>query len=289
MGGDLDGDGDGDVVVFHPEPGSNGVPRYQVFRRTGPTTLTRENEAIGGPAEYLADIDGDGDLDGVCCGGGSPTYNWPKLDFASTFEIALNRGGGDFAQAWAIPGAGSESMAGAADIDGDGDVDFVAGRCVFYGRGPWQQAPMPVAAGRGSSVVLRRWLIHDHDRDGDPDLMASGHGGHRNLGNGELVLDGNSISPPAGRIWGGGFTADVDGVGARDMVLPQFQGSLFETMVWIRNNGGGHYQYAGPAATAGLRIGSGFTVDHLFAGDADGDGDDDLVTNNNPRQGGGVA
>lgn len=33
-----------------------------------------------------------------------------------------------------MPGAGSESIARAADIDGDSDIDFIAGRCVFYGN-----------------------------------------------------------------------------------------------------------------------------------------------------------
>jgi FG-GAP-like repeat len=150
-GGDLDGDGDCDVVVFKPELGTNGIPRYQVFRRSGAATFTAEPTAIGGPAEYLADIDGDGDLDGVCCGGGGPVYQWPKLDFASTFEIAPNDGSGAFATAWAFPGAGSESMAGARDVDGDGDVDFVAGRCIYYGRGGTTRCRRPGAATRWSS------------------------------------------------------------------------------------------------------------------------------------------
>ncbi|MCK5943842.1 MAG: VCBS repeat-containing protein, partial [Planctomycetes bacterium] len=124
-GGDIDQDGDADLVVFKPAYANLQPAAYQVFRRVGPASFVPEPVQSGGPAEYLADIDGDGDLDGVCCGGGGgggPNYQWPKLDFASTFEIALNDGTGVFAPSFSFPGAGSESLAGVADLDGDGDL-----------------------------------------------------------------------------------------------------------------------------------------------------------------------
>jgi hypothetical protein len=284
--GDIDRDGDDDIVVFHPELGSNGVPRYQVHRQAAPGAFLAEPALIGGPAEYLADIDGDGDLDGVCCGGGGgggPV--WPKLDFASTFEIAPNRGGGVFDIAWAFPGAGSESMAGAADIDRDGDIDFVAGRCVYYGRGPWTQNPMPVAGGANFTIVARPWDVHDFDRDGDIDLRTSAFGGSRNRGDGAMVSFTAPATPPPGRTFSGGFQVDVDGDGARDSVVGQWLQSpsrQFEAMVWLRNNGGGHYQHAGPVGPPGVEFNSGYTADHFYAEDADGDGDVDLIATSNP-------
>ena len=282
MGGDLDGDGDVDVIVFRPPLGTNSPANYQLFRRTGPATLVAEPLAVGGPAEYLADIDGDGDLDGICCGGGGPTYAWPKLDFPSNFQITPNLGGGLFPLAWTFPGAGSESMAGAGDVDGDGDVDFVAGRCVFHGAGPWREHPMPLATGPNTSGVVRPWQLHDVDRDGDPD-----YGPYlRNTGDGTPVQVLTEPAPPSGHVYGGNIEVDVDGDGAKDRVVRLIavqppQPAQFVAMAWLQNNGGGHWRYAGTCGPAGMMIGSqyAYTVDDYLGADLDGDGDEDIVAN----------
>ena len=57
--GDIDGDGDIDAVVFS----GGAVADYRVLRRTGPGAWTLEPATVGGPAEFLLDVDGDGDLD----------------------------------------------------------------------------------------------------------------------------------------------------------------------------------------------------------------------------------
>lgn len=275
MGGDLDLDGDTDLVVFRGQ-------EYQVFRRTAPATLTAETPQIGGPAEYLADIDGDGDLDGVCCGGGGggggSTPSWPHLNFESTYQLSINDGTGAFAPAWSIPGAGSESMAGAADMDGDGDIDLVAGRCIFYGRGPWREEPTPVAAGPDSMSWFRPQLLRDFDRDGDPDIVTfsklinDGHGG---------LLEGAGMpQPPIGQFTDF-FNIDIDGDGAVEQLALRTSGTFTETSL-LQNNGGGHLTYAGPAAGPGLTVGtSGALVpgyEANFVVDLDGDGDEDLLT-----------
>jgi len=282
MGGDLDGDSDVDVVVFRPEPGN--LPRYQIFRRTGPGTLAPEAVATGGPSEYLCDIDGDGDLDGICCSGGGSSTQWPKLDFASYFLISQNRGGGDFAPSWVFPGAGSESMAGGADVDGDGDIDFVAGRCVFYGAGPWLEHPMPAAGGANATLVKRPWDVHDLDRDGDPDFGPT----LLNAGDGTFAAAAPDPSPPAGYTFACNIRVDVDGDGAEDRVMrlqtnQSGQPVQFAGMVWLQNNGGGHMRYAGAVAAPGLMIGGQFAVaDEYYLGvDCDGDGDGDIVYNDN--------
>lgn len=64
IAGDIDADQDADVVIFRPAQ-AQFAATYQIFRRTSPSTLTAEPPKNGGPSEYLADIDGDGDLDGV--------------------------------------------------------------------------------------------------------------------------------------------------------------------------------------------------------------------------------
>ena len=218
----------------------------------------------------------------MCCGGGGgPTYVWPKLDFASTFEISPNDGTGAFARAWAFPGAGSESLAGAADIDGDGDVDFVAGRCVFYGQGPWTEHPMPVFAGTDATIVGRPWLLRDIDRDGDPDFFVG-----VNDGSGTATASLPTIAAPAGYNFGAYIEADVDGDGAKDIVQRLISynppaPAQFQAMVMLQNNGGGHFRYAGPVGPPGMQIGSqyAYTVDNYLGVDLDGDGDDDIVAN----------
>ena len=172
--GDVDGDGDEDVIVFELPSGSKST-KVHVFRRTGATSFRLEAPYVGGPAASLADVDGDGDLDGVCCGGGGGSSNpaWPKLDFGSQFQIAINDGKGGFATAFGIPSKGARRLAGVADVDGDGDADLVAGACVYYARGPLRASPTLVTglgwAWPGSANYARALL--DLDRDGDVDFV----------------------------------------------------------------------------------------------------------------------
>lgn len=133
--GDVDGDGDDDVALFGGDPA-----QYRVLRQAGDSSWELEPAAAGGPAEFLYDVDADGDLDGVCCGGGgTPTIR--GID-ATDFQIALNDGTGVFEESFQIPGVGSPQLAGVADLDSDGDVDLIAGRCIYFARGPIQGPPL---------------------------------------------------------------------------------------------------------------------------------------------------
>ncbi len=277
--GDVDGDGDDDVVSFNPGPDAD----YDLFRRTGPGTWVQEPNAPGGPAEYLMDADGDGDLDGVCCGGGGGSNpQWPSLGFESTFEVALNDGNGGFADSFQFPGLGSTSLAGAADVDADGDVDFVAGRVVHYARGPLVATPTPDAF--PSPFITRERLIADIDGDGDPELGFVGYA--VNQGDGTF---GPSGLPPVpgygvpGEIlttprYFGDFTGDgvADWIYTRKVNGPPW---TFLGQTLVANNGGGGWEILGDAAAPGIefQILGENGIDNHFAADVNSDGFEDLM------------
>lgn len=127
--GDVDGDGDIDLVTFDRQ--GFDPPTYEVFRCQGPGVYIRDAIAVGGPATQLIDIDMDGDLDGLCCGGGSGCDL--DNDGQTQFEICLNDGNGVFDVSVGIPSleTGYDGLAGVVDIDGDGDMDMVAGRSML--------------------------------------------------------------------------------------------------------------------------------------------------------------
>jgi|GEM_PF-2838960 len=128
--GDVDGDGDDDLVTFDRQ-GLTAPGTCQVIRCEGPSNYNAEPWDYGGPATHLIDIDLDGDLDGLCCGGG-PSCNWDN-DTEVCFEIALNDGNGGFDQAVPFTGleTGYDGLAGVMDFDGDGDLDMIGGRSML--------------------------------------------------------------------------------------------------------------------------------------------------------------
>jgi DNA-directed RNA polymerase specialized sigma24 family protein len=274
--GDADGDGDQDLVVF-------GKDSYALLRRTGAGTFVGEPLAIGGPATGLADLDGDGDLDGVCCSGGGPT-SYPN-ERPSTFHVSLNDGSGAFALASTIAGLGARQLAGAVDVDRDGDVDLVAGRAVWFNRGALAAAPQPLVASAADADKLR---LVDVDRDADPDFAVDVANWLWNRGDGSFERDALRMpSAPPGTTWvGPGYQADWNGDGTTDVVVGHEDGAgaLVSMRLWL-NRGGGGFVDAGPAGPPGVAfqptpVGAKPEYGDEFraAVDLDGDGDLDLVS-----------
>ena len=271
--GDVTGNGMQDIVLFEPSG------TYQLLRRTGPVDWTLEAAAVGGPATDLADVNGDGVLDGVCCGGGStyPLHN----ELLSNFEIAINDGSGNFAPSFRIESLGAEHIAGVADLDHDGDVDLVAGRTVYYGRGPMTG---PLVEDLGGGEQESRGVI-DIDLDGDSDLEVGILVGLRNQGDGTFMSQSPGFVPagPGSRYYGPGFPGDFDGDGDDDLIVQEKQGSVLLNMRLLKNDGSGFFVDGGPAGPAGVdfNIGQQFINEPKtsLAADIDGDGDLDLVTN----------
>jgi hypothetical protein len=108
--GDVDGDGDLDILV-----GNAGANELLLNRGDG--NFTKAESFPGGAASTtsvaLGDVDGDGDLD-VLVGN------------AGANELLLNRGDGTFTKAESFPGGAAVTTSVAfGDVDGDGDLDVL--------------------------------------------------------------------------------------------------------------------------------------------------------------------
>jgi hypothetical protein len=277
--GDIDGDGDTDLVVF-------GKTTYAVVRRTGANSWAVEAPQVGGPATGLADIDGDGDLDGVCCGSGGPTDVYNNTD--SKFELSLNDGSGAFAPAYRIQGLGSHHLAGAVDLDQDGDVDLVAGRCIYYSRGGLGTPPQVALPTAFGGVVPSQRGAFDRDGDGDPDYASGGGPWLTNRGDGQVVSSPATVVglPIGWNVKRSGFGGDFDGDGHLDVVTSAYINNAFQEMHLLRGDGAGGYVDAGPAGAFGVNFNAAECLfcapsnpddpSTGFVEDFDGDGDLDL-------------
>jgi len=268
--GDLDGDGDRDLVLWGPST-------FVVARRTGPAAWSLEPPVTGGPSEFLVDVDADGDLDGVCCSGGGPPVMSENTQ-PSTFRVSVNDGTGRFAPALETPWLGSDHLAGITDLDHDGDLDVVAGRCILYARRPLTERLQPLLASSQTESTTA-----DIDGDSDPDFTIGMRTMERNLGDGQLTAHSASFpAPPPGTTFvGPGWPGDFDGDGDVDLLVKHSAGSTLLSERLLANLGGGAFVDAGAAGPAGASFNPGIAGNHpqaSLAADVDGDGDVDLIT-----------
>ncbi|MEM9798799.1 MAG: VCBS repeat-containing protein [Planctomycetota bacterium] len=164
--GDLEGDGDLDVVSYynvfpdsglaiHEWTGSRFAPPFNV-----PTDRTWE--------VALADLDDDGDLDAAYVG--DQVVRWVRNDHPNGWSAGTPL---------VLPaGLLSESIA-AGDVDGDGDDDLVvhcsdpvggAGAVVLFRQGPMGFVADPAET---TGSILRALDLADVDADGDLDAIGS--------------------------------------------------------------------------------------------------------------------
>jgi predicted nucleotidyltransferase len=278
--GDVDGDGDLDMVV------GNLRQQNALYLNNGSGTFTDATTAripIDNDDTYavaLGDVDGDGDLDMVV---GNTGYNGQQN------RLYLNNGSGTFTDATtaSMPVARDSTYAVAlGDIDGDGDLDLVVGNAgqnrlyLNNGSGSFTNATaarMPVDSDTTLAVALG-----DIDGDGDLDLVVGNGGfyGQQNrlyLNNGSGTFsDATAIRMPVdGDDTRAVALGDVDGDGDLDIAFGNVGISGQQNRLYL-NNGRGTFSDATPAR---MPVDSDQTY-AVALGDVDGDGDLDLVVGN---------
>ena len=293
--GDVDGDGDLDLVVantgFYNAQGNTVSVRLNNGTGTFAAPASGAELTVGTQPQkvVLGDVDADGDLDLLTANYGS-----------NTVSLRLNNGSGSFA----APAVGAEVPVNAAaslalaDVDADGDLDLL-GLNGIYSAAANGSVSVRLNDGTGNFVVPAAnatatagngpfmLTTADIDNDGDLDLLVPNDGASHgfgdvsvrfNNGQGGFLVPATGAEVPMAAGTDAAVTGDVDGDGDVDLLAISFGGptSIGRSAYLNLNDGTGHFTQS----AAGGVIPVGTSPRTLTLGDVDGDGDLDLVVGN---------
>lgn len=264
--GDIDLDGDADIVVSYKGAGPD--DNVSFFENLGNGTFGSEqiisyNQRNVSGIE-LVDIDYDNDIDIICVGVNIMWYN--------------NIGGMSFNQNLISNGLYANSLT-ISDVDGDNKLDLIV-TCNSWGNnGVYLVKNLGAGSFSQTQLLSNTWqdvkctLSEDFDQDGDMDIV-SGYDGdeyfnvlyHENIGAGVFSPE---LTIETGHDWiTFAKSADIDGDGDMDIVAgTRDEGKLF----WYENYG--DYKYS-----ARRVIGSVNAIRNAELVDIDNDGDIDILT-----------
>jgi len=259
--GDIDGDGDLDVIC------GNDGPSSRVYENDGVGNLTLKSSIGGGPEDdetfglSLVDVDGDGDLDLIVV-----RHETNAVDHM----IYKNDGGGNFTQYDSfgkISSVADMSLA-TGDLDNDGDVDFIAARrnqeCRIYlndGDGNYTYS----GDVDGSSYNTYSVALADFDNDRDLDLIMTNNSEnryYRNNGDATFTYWGQTNETNDSRVVAVG---DLDSDGKLDFAIGNA-----DCNVQV-------YRNTGSSFTLTSEVDNSTGCLSLAVGDVDNDGDLDIL------------
>ncbi|RYY11866.1 MAG: hypothetical protein EOO36_18350, partial [Cytophagaceae bacterium] len=262
--GDIDNDGDLDLLVPGPADGTVGIRLNDgAGNLSGTTALTISTFPIVGLT--LGDVDGDSDLDLVA------------MDYA-TLRIWLNNGAGTFSSGstHSVNGGAGPVVLGDVDADGDLDVVTVSNKSIIVrlnnGAGTFSGSYATFLALFTGNYTPVGLTLGDVDADGDLDLVATGTVGNFGpyvvsvqLNTGAGIFNETQTITNLSNL-GSLALGDLDGDGDLDLVVSYTSRNAIRL-----NNGTGTFSGVGELALAG--------AGPLLA-DADADGDLDVITHN---------
>jgi hypothetical protein len=232
----------------------------------------------------LADLDGDGDLDGVAVGG-----QMVPGDDSVPYLIVLERESGRWTEAERIEASQNLGPARFADLNGDGMLDVVAGcSSIDFPTGDSVEVflarePLVYSGGRTAYPVGEYPIaveVGDLDVDGTPDIAAAVHGCECHPGNTSFlaVLTGNgggtflAARTFSARQYARGLTLrDLDADGIAEVIMSVSNWADWNGAIVLKRDDDGSYYEDG-------EYGMPDYAQVTTMGDADGDGEDEAVS-----------